>query len=69
MERKRRKKRKEEKKKKERKKGKERKLNAQKGNDRIGLTKLFLAFLTKVLPTDGPTDGWTHALIEMRGRI
>ena len=59
--------------------------NALKGNDRIGLTKLFLAFLTKALPTDGRTDrrtdgrteGWTdgrtdgraHALIEMRGRI
>ena len=31
--------------------------NALKGNDRIGLMKLFLAFLTKALPTDGPTDG------------
>merc|ERR1739838_18039 len=47
--------------------------NALKGNDRIGLIKLFLAFLTKALPTHGPTyrraDGRTHALIEMRGRI
>ena len=39
--------------------------NALKGNDRIGLIKLFHAFFTKALRTDGPT----HALIEMRGRI
>ena len=46
---------------------------ALKGNDRIGLMKLFLAFFTKALhtygPTDGRTDGRTHPLIEMRGRI
>ena len=34
--------------------------NVLKGNDRIGLMKLFLASLTKALPIDGPTDGWTH---------
>ena len=27
-----------------------------KGNDRIGLKKVFLAFFTKALHTDGPTD-------------
>ena len=50
--------------------------NALNRHDRIGLMKLFLAFLTKIItdqPTDGladrRTDGWTHALIEMRGRI
>ena len=51
--------------------------NALKGNDRIGLMKVFLAFFTKALHTDGPTDGRTdgrtdrrtHPLIEMRGRI
>jgi len=57
---------------------------ALKGDDRIGLMKLFPAFFTKALqkhykalrtdrrtdgPTDRPTDGRTHALIEMRGRI
>ena len=46
---------------------------ALKGNDRIGLMKLFRAFLTKALHTyrrtDRRTDGRTHALIEMRGRI
>ena len=30
--------------------------NALKGNDRIGLIKLFRAFFTKALHTDGPTD-------------
>ena len=39
--------------------------NALKGNDRIRLMKLFLAFLTKALPTEGRT----HALLETRGRI
>ena len=51
--------------------------NAFKGNDRIRLMKIFLAFLTKAIPTDGstegptngPTDGWTQAPIEMQGRI
>ena len=33
--------------------------NALKGNDRIGLMKLFHAFLTKALPTNGGTDGGT----------
>ena len=42
---------------------------ALKGYDRIGLMKFFLAFLTKALPTDGGTEGRTHALIDMRGRI
>ena len=46
----------------------------------VGLMGLVLAFFTKALqkhykalrtdgPTDEPTDGRTHALIEMRGRI
>ena len=53
--------------------------NALKGNDRIGLMKLFRAFFTKALQsitdgltdgrTDGPTNGRTDPLIEMRGRI
>ena len=54
--------------------------HALKGNDRIGLMKVFLAFFTKALHTDGRTnrrtdgrtDRWrmdrqTHPLIEMRG--
>ena len=37
--------------------------NALKGNDRIGLMKPFVHF------SDEPTNGQTHALMEMRGRI
>ena len=43
--------------------------NTFKGNDKIGLMTLFLAFITKALPTDGRIDGRTQVLIEMRGRI
>jgi len=41
--------------------------DALKGNDIIGLMKLFLAFLTKALPTDRPTDG--QGPIEIRTPI
>ena len=43
--------------------------SALKGNDRIGLMKLFPAFFTKAQKRDWRTDGRTLAHIEMRGRI
>ena len=42
---------------------------ALKNNDRIGIFYKSITYRPTDQQTNGPTDGWTHALIEMRGRI